>query len=366
MVLGFLYNLGRTGRIINVSEGHAPSDFFLGAVELAGEGIAVLHFELDPHLPVGFGWGMVNKLQITSWLPDKLTGSLLQQVWQQRQRLNSCDCLVATTSGLAFSLAFWKKIGVIKPPLVAIHCGLANSKYDRPVRKALTCQFLRGMHSVVYGQGEVRAMIELCQGIDSRLSVNQFGVDVKFWIPDDVLASQGGDVLAVGNDGRRDYSTLIEAAESIDRQVTLLTSHRLPSVLPPNVKHIAGNWHSQSVSDIQLRQMYRQAFCVVVPLHESYQPSGQSVTLQAMACGTPVILTRTAGLWSEEMIRDRETVLLVPPGSPQKVVEAIEKLRDEPMLREQLSRNGREIVERHANIDLFARRLFQVCEELVE
>ena len=71
---------------------------------------------------------------------------------------------------------------------------------------------------------------------------------------------------------------------------------------------------SDSMSDQQVRDVYNKACAIVVPLKDVWQPSGYSVTLQAMSCGRPVILTKTRGLWSPNMLVDGENCLLVPPG----------------------------------------------------
>ncbi|MFM8886503.1 MAG: glycosyltransferase, partial [Chthoniobacterales bacterium] len=62
------------------------------------------------------------------------------------------------------------------------------------------------------------------------------------------------------------------------------------------------------------RELYQGAACVVVPLKESPQPSGQSVAMQAMMCGAPVVHTKTSGWWGGDTIRAGQEVLLVPPA----------------------------------------------------
>ena len=39
----------------------------------------------------------------------------------------------------------------------------------------------------------------------------------------------------------------------------------------------------------------------IIPLKNSIQPSGQSVALQSMACGTPVVITETFGFWDKKL-----------------------------------------------------------------
>jgi len=55
-----------------------------------------------------------------------------------------------------------------------------------------------------------------------------------------------------------------------------------------------------------------------------------TVIMEAMACGTPVISTRVAGL--PEMVDDGETGLLTPPNDPPALAAAMEKLLRDPAL----------------------------------
>jgi len=58
-----------------------------------------------------------------------------------------------------------------------------------------------------------------------------------------------------------------------------------------------------------------------------YEPLG-IVNLEAMACGTAVVGSRTGGI--PEVVADGETGLLVPPGEPQALAEALNALILDP------------------------------------
>jgi glycosyltransferase involved in cell wall biosynthesis len=91
------------------------------------------------------------------------------------------------------------------------------------------------------------------------------------------------------------------------------------------VEYIRGDWTTVAVSDETLREFYRAAACVVVPLKESIQPSGQSVAMQAMMCGAPVVMTRTAGWWGAEVLRSGEHLREVTPENPEALAAAISR-----------------------------------------
>lgn len=67
--------------------------------------------------------------------------------------------------------------------------------------------------------------------------------------------------------------------------------------------------------------------------------------LEAMAAGKPVIATAVGGV--PELVKDGETGILVPPGDPQALVQAILPLVKDPMLRERMGKEGqRRAIER--------------------
>ena len=135
--------------------------------------------------------------------------------------------------------------------------------------------------------------------------------------------------------------------------------------MPANVEVIRGAWDSHELDDIALRELYRKASCVVVPLKPGVQPSGQSVSLQAMACGTPVVLTRTKGLWEDQFLMHGHNVILVPPESTEALAEAFRSLFTSNLLWKELSMNGRLYVEEHGSIEQFARRLEGSCNRVL-
>jgi glycosyltransferase involved in cell wall biosynthesis len=88
-------------------------------------------------------------------------------------------------------------------------------------------------------------------------------------------------------------------------------------------------------------------------LKDVYQPTGQSVTLQAMSCGAPVILSKIKGLWSDRL-RDGENCLLVPPGDRMALGAAIARVRTDRDLAVRLGTAAHETVEKHFGLDRMA------------
>lgn len=356
LTIGFVYNPGRLTRLKSCMDGTAPTEFLYGAVELMKQGHDVRLFETDLSTPIHWPSAALNLIGENG--PVKLDGLLMQATRNLLPQLNQCDVVVGTTTGHAFALALWRKAGKLKRPVVGIQCGLFNHRINWFRRSSTSC-LLREMETVLFGDAELAPLQETFPGARGRATVNQFGIDTAFWTPGP--ARETGYVLSVGNDGRRDYETLIQAARDLPWPVVLLTSSEIPA-LHPNVRHITSSY-KDGITDDQLRELYRGARCVVVPLHPTCQPSGQSVALQAMACEKPVILTRTEGIWSHTTVRDGKTLYLVPPHNAAALADQIRRVGT--MAAGPLGVTARTAVQEHARIDYFAAGILSACHRAI-
>ena len=276
--------------------------------------------------------------------------------------LRRAEVVVATTTATAAALATWRRARRLRTPLVGIVAGLLNRPWGG-MRRRTTLPLLGSMHAMLYGPGEAPGLLALDPRLVGRVHVNPFGVDTAFWSP---AGTAAGGVLAIGNDGHRDWETLVRAAPAIDAEVRVLTRHPQPVSLPENVRWEPADWHSSVLSDADVRQAFRAAAVVVVPVKDVPQPSGQSVTLQASACGRPVVLTRTRGLWDPDGLRDRENVLLVPPGDADALAGAVRQVLDDGALGESIGRAARASVVATSSVEGYAERLLAVCRAAVE
>lgn len=359
MQLAFVYAQGRLQRLDSVRAGRSASEFFYGSEELRALGHEVGLFEVARDASPGWPARAVDYLFSKGLLPNRTRGWVLLGARRLLRELNRYDVVVATSTGLAFSLGIWKTLGLLRPQIAAIHCGIFNY-HPNALRRRQISFLLRRMWSVVFGEAECPPMRTEFGIEPERMRVNSFGVDTRFWAPAELPRDEGY-LLAVGNDSRRDYDLLVRVAAQHPWRVILVTRLPVATPIPPNVEIRAGSWHREALTDLELRELYRGASCVVVPLLDSLQPSGQSVTLQAMACGKPVVLTRTRGLWAPAAMRDGDNVVFTAPGDPDGLARAVEGLLRDPAARERIGRSARRTVEGQFTIDLFAARMDDLC-----
>lgn len=108
-----------------------------------------------------------------------------------------------------------------------------------------------------------------------------------------------------------------------------------------------------------LAELVRRAAFVVVP--SQWHENASMAVLEAMAYAKAIVATRMGGL--PEQVADGETGLLVEPGDPLALREAIARLAADPALRRKLGRAGRDRLEKEFSLARHGERLVSFYEE---
>jgi starch synthase len=85
--------------------------------------------------------------------------------------------------------------------------------------------------------------------------------------------------------------------------------------------------------------------------------------MEALAAGVPVIASRAGGI--PEVIDERKTGLLVPPGDPRALAEALDLLIKEPLFAQRLGQAGQHAARARFDITAMARANESLYAELL-
>jgi alpha-maltose-1-phosphate synthase len=178
-----------------------------------------------------------------------------------------------------------------------------------------------------------------------RIRVIRNGIDTTEYHPDretDVLERYGIDlsrpyVIFVGRITRqKGVPVLLRAASGLvpRAQLVLCAGQADTPELEAEVTGLVDGlratrsgvvWIPEMLPKREVIQLLTHATVFAIP--SIYEPLG-IVNLEAMACGTAVVGSRTGGI--PEVVADGETGLLVPPGEPEPLAEALNALIRDP------------------------------------
>ncbi len=84
---------------------------------------------------------------------------------------------------------------------------------------------------------------------------------------------------------------------------------------------------------------------------------------QALACGTPLVTSDTPA--ARELLQDGVSALLVPPGDPDALAAAVQRLAGDPVLAESIGAGGLAAYRAHASEQVLGERWRGLVEQLV-
>ena len=212
--------------------------------------------------------------------------------------------------------------------------------------------------AVIAVSAGMRADILACYpALDAgRVHVIRNGIDTRQYAPDhgtDVLDRYGIDpgrpsVAFVGRVTRqKGLPVLLRAAAGLDRaaQLVICAGQADTPELEAEVGELARElrasrdgvtWISGMLAKREVIQLLTHAALFACP--SLYEPLG-IVNLEAMACGTAVVGSRVGGI--PEVVADGRTGLLVPPGDPAALADAMNVLAADQRLAAEMGRCGR-------------------------
>ncbi|UIJ35544.1 glycosyltransferase family 4 protein [Allobranchiibius sp. GilTou73] len=284
----------------------------------AGDRPAVLPYGAEALEHNGF---RVDGVQLSDWrvatkardVVEHRLGIPVARTVKGAVKVARADLVIASLEREAIAMSALRRAHVPpyrRAPLVALTCWLADDARgaDEATRAQLLARFANVDAFVYWSRNQTPILREL--GIAERKLVPVgFCADTDYFTPDPSVP-QDIDLLAVGQDGGRDYATLFDAVRGTDLVVDIVC----PVIyLPPDIPQENVRLHGV-VDSRAYAAMLRRAKVVVVPTHERAYPTGQSVALEASATGACVVVTGSTPL--REYFTHEQDALLVDVHDP--------------------------------------------------
>lgn len=216
---------------------------------------------------------------------------------------------------------------------------------------------------IFLSEGEYRHALSNYSKFKKKFYYLPFAVDLEMWKTNN--NPKRDEILFVGNDGNRDFTL----AENISKNLSHLKFNFVSEFISKenlfsNSYVFTGSWGNPKLSDSQLRELYQKAKLTIIPLKESLQPSGQSVALQSIACGTPVLITKTAGFWDNENFKDKENIFFALNNEYEYWVKTIIEIMNlDSITFNKVVSNGIETVKKNYNLNQFSKMVEKIMIE---
>lgn len=286
------------------------------------------------------------------------------------KRVKKTEHLILVNESVGFSaIPFLIYLKFRKTEVTMFIMGLYSKKISFPKIFFLHKLYIKFLilfidNLLILGQEEYE-IAKKTHKINKKIVFFPFCIDHRFWTSHKKFKlSTNSDILFVGNDGMRDFILLKEIAIELPHFdfVYISENEYIQNLNLSNVRVIRGNWGKKVLTDIELKNEYLKSRFLILPLVESNQPSGQSVALQSMSLGIPVLISKTKGFWDKENFQDKQDIIFVNPNSLENWVKNINEIYNNLELLEKISHNSKKIVQSKYNLDLFCKRLTEIIE----
>ncbi|MCD7862156.1 MAG: glycosyltransferase family 4 protein [Lachnospiraceae bacterium] len=265
-------------------------------------------------------------------------------------RLNQYDLIVSHGMQSAVVVSLWRRFFKGKVRHVVFEIGSFASASESGFSLKLMQFASKSVDSVIYHtSSQLDYYSKFFPWIAEKSHFIRFGTDLDFFKPDDLSISEdhGSYILCVGY-AKRDWSTLIEAYQAVDTDVSL----RLIGHVEDGYRGIRGveQFPFMPARDL-MNQIYNARFCVL-PLESFNYSYGQMTLMQQMALEKCVIAARVPSL--TDYVEDGKTALLYEPGSVSDLSSKMRMLLENEKLTEEIAVNGRLYLETQCNERIMA------------
>lgn len=237
-------------------------------------------------------------------------------------------------------------------------------KILEPFRKFFIHLLLLSTNNLIFlGEGEYRSALKDYGMYKKKFKLLPFAIDSKFWDCDKKYEFRNKEyILFIGNDENRNFQLVIDIAKKLPELNFVFLTNKILSedIDSENIKLLNGAWHETKYDDEFIRELYENAKITILPLNDSLQPSGQSVTLQSMSMGVPVMITKTSGFWDFSSYIDNQNIIFMKNNEIDEWVNRINYLNNNQNLLNKISIQGEELIKNKFNLESYGDQLSKI------
>lgn len=368
----FLYTGGRAKRIQEPEESYAK-DFFYGFHEFKKRGFETDFVErvIPDYKPRNLRYRWLDLHN--NWAAKQLTmGNNAPFFLPHLNPIKKADIIISIGDSISLAPEYYKLRGWIDAKIIHVSMGMANywreneaKGFDYPwLVEWYYKRLLKQAHVIVtLGEAETQVLGDIFPKFRDKIRFIPFGVDVDFWTPSEDI-EKDIDILFIGNDMRRDYELAANISNALPQlSFAFVSKHMNAYSLGDHVTYHNGSWRDEGLTDLDILNLYRRARLLINPIKPTFQPSGQSVTLQAMACGLPVLISKFEGFWELDQYNDH-TISFVDHNSVEYWIEAINSILKQPKRLSLLSENGRRLTLNRYSSEAMVKRYVEIVNSM--
>lgn len=343
-------------------------DFYYGLTELDQEKfkIDVIEFE-DKKNFLNYIFKFIDKI-FSKFLSLPFYSSKICTIRNLRLLFKS-DYIVLINEGVGFStlpmliiISFFKKnnVSLFVMGLYSKNINYKNATFIHFFFIRILNKYINNLFFL--GEEEYKKAKKIHKTQHKKFHYLPFAIDLKFWkTSNNFDLKQNKNIIFVGNDGNRDFELLINIAKKLKQyQFIFVSSNQtIINTKLKNVKIFQGSWGSEQISDKDLKLIYQKAKLSILPLKNSFQPSGQSVALQSMSLGIPVIISITNGFWDKKIFKNNFNIFFVD-NNINAWTKKIEELFEDNKLLDSVSENAYKTVLSNYSIEDFTKNFWSI------
>jgi len=349
------------------SEEYFPNEFFYSYFSLKKKNYKIDIFDSRIN-PINF------RLKILSII-EKIRNRIINLSYSKsiilnyKKKIQNIDIIFSFHDSFSYSIAKYKKH--INNTNLKLCCGFmglsdmenrANKIFKKKIKNNII-DLINNIDHVFFFSSEDRNRSCKKYLIDiNKTSIIPFGIDTNFWIPD--VNNKENYLLSVGSDFNRDYNTLINAIP-LNYKCIIISKIKIQIKNNYNIEILKGSYGDSLLDDKDIKKFYQKCKYLIITTHNVFQPSGQSVILQAMSCGAIVIFTKTKSKWYLPYLKHKKNCIIVDCYQSQQIKNYISYLDQNSSLRKKISINAINTIKQNyksSNMDQYIENLISMNE----